>query len=136
MSDAMDVTVAVFDEMDIAQIRIAARDMANQLGFSSAKAYRVATAVSELANNLHGHALPGGTIRVTRVNRADQIGIEVVSQDSGPGIPDIALAMRDGYSTNRGLGGGLPGTRRLMDDFSIESQAGVGTRIVARIWRP
>ena len=135
MSEAVDVIVTVLDDLDIAQIRGAARHMAERLGFSSAKAYGIATAVSELANNLHAHAVPGGTIRVMRVTEGSHVGIEVVAQDTGPGIPDVALAMRDGYSTNRGLGGGLPGTKRLMDDFSIESELGVGTRIVARMWR-
>jgi serine/threonine-protein kinase RsbT len=59
-----------------------------------------------------------------------------VSEDQGPGIPNIDLAMQDGFSTNRGLGGGLPGVRRLMDEFSIRSEVGVGTRVAARLWRP
>ena len=82
------------------------------------------------------HAFPGGTIRIFRIEDGKKVGLEIVAQDKGPGIPDVELAMQDGYSTNRGLGSGLPGAQRLMDEFSIESELGVGTRIVARLWRP
>jgi serine/threonine-protein kinase RsbT len=94
------------------------------------------TAVSELAHNLHFHTHLGGTISLAALDEGGRIGVEVVSEDQGPGIPDIDLAMQDGFSTNRGLGGGLPGVRRLMDEFSIRSEVGVGTRVVARLWRP
>ena len=115
------VTVEVHAELDVSRARIAAVAMARRLGFGQPAAYRLATAVSELANNLVFHATRGG--------------IELRAQDDGPGIVDVARAMRDGVSTNGGLGGGLPGTRRLMDEFEIDSVPGVGTRVVARLWR-
>ncbi len=130
------VTVTVTEEVDVAYARHRARQEAERLGFPSAKVYRLVTAVSELANNLCGHTEHGGLIRLAVVQKGARIGIEVQCDDTGPGIPDIALAMQDGYSTNRGLGSGLPGVQRLMDEFSIESEVGVGTRIRARLWRP
>jgi serine/threonine-protein kinase RsbT len=131
-----DCAMPIVDELDIAFARQNAMRLAQRLGFRSAKVHRLATAVSELANNLHFHAQAGGTIRIGLVRESGRVGIEVVSEDGGPGIADLDLAMKDGYSTNHGLGGGLPGARRLMDDFSIASEVGVGTRIVARLWRP
>lgn len=130
-----DIEAEVADELDIADIRRRARKLADDLGFRSAKSYRLATAVSELAHNLHFHAATGRVIRLTCLDVDGRIGIEVLSRDSGPGIADLSLAMRDGYSTNRGLGAGLPGVARLADDFHISSELGVGTRIVARFWR-
>jgi len=128
--------MTIRNEVDTITARQCAKREAERLGFRSAKAYRLATAVSELANNLRFHALPGGTIRIAGVADRGRVGIEIVAEDQGPGIPDIDLAMQDGYSTNKGLGAGLPGARRLMDEFSIESRVGIGTRIVARLWRP
>lgn len=125
----------VADELDVADIRRRARQLADDLGFRSAKSYRLATIVSELAHNLHFHAAAGRTIRLTPVELSGRVGIEVVSSDTGPGIADVALAMSDGYSTNRGLGAGLPGVARLADDFHISSELGVGTTVVARLWR-
>ena len=125
----------ILTEFDTFKVRRYAKNEAERLGFRSAKVYRLATAVSELANNLRFHAHPGGTISIAHVTDSGRDGIEIVAEDQGPGIPDVELAMRDGYSTNNGLGGGLPGTRRLMDEFSIESRVGVGTVIVAKMWR-
>jgi serine/threonine-protein kinase RsbT len=95
----------------------------------------LATAVSELAHNLVRHATRGGTITVTVLRRSDKNGIEVIAEDDGPGIPDVTLAMQDGFSSTDGLGSGLPGAKRLMDDFEITSTVGTGTRIVARKWQ-
>jgi serine/threonine-protein kinase RsbT len=125
----------ILSELDVIAVRQRARHEAERMGFRSAKVYRLATAVSELAFNLRFHAHQGGTIRILSVDDGDRVGIEIVAEDEGPGIPDIELAMQDGYSTNNGLGGGLPGSRRLMDEFSVESVVGVGTKIVARMWR-
>ena len=97
-------------------------------------AFYVATSVSELANNLFFHAAGGGTITLSAVRRDGQRGIEVIAEDDGPGIPEVELAMQDGFSTNGGLGGGLPGAKRLMDEFEITSTVAGGTRIVARKW--
>jgi serine/threonine-protein kinase RsbT len=135
VTGGMDINVRILTELDVITARQRVRHEAEQMGFRSAKVYRLATAVSELAFNLRFHADRGGTIRIISVNDRDRVGIEIVSEDDGPGIPDIELAMQDGYSTNNGLGGGLPGCCRLMDEFSIESTVGVGTKIVARMWR-
>lgn len=135
MTPIPSLSVPIQSELDVAFARQLARRMAEQAGFKSAKVYRLETAVSELAHNLHAHALPGGNIGLAIVEDGERIGVEIVAEDKGPGIADIELAMQDGYSTNRGLGSGLPGARRLMDEFSIKSELGSGTRIVARLWR-
>ena len=121
-------------ENDVARIRQEAFDMAERLGFSRTRAYAVTTSVSELANNLLCHAGDGGLISLSPVDDCGVPGIEVVCLDDGPGITDIGLAMQDGYSTNGGLGGGLPGVKRLMDEFSILSELGEGTKIAAIKW--
>ncbi len=89
-----------------------------------------------MASNLFFHTHRGGTITLSVLNKPGAVGLEVIAEDDGPGIPDVRLAMQDGYTTNRGLGGGLPGTERLMDEFEITSRVGDGTRIVARKWQP
>jgi serine/threonine-protein kinase RsbT len=94
----------------------------------------VATAISELARNIVRYAVRGEII-LRLVQNDGKKGIEVVANDDGPGIPDVGLAMQDGYSTSGGLGLGLPGTRRLMDDFEITSDFGKGTTVTVRRWR-
>lgn len=126
--------VAVRDEYDVSRARVAATTLAEQAGFSRGAAYRLATAVSELATNLVFHATRGGVISLSTMTRDGRTGIEVVAEDQGPGIADIGLAMTDGHSTNGGLGSGLPGCRRLVDEFEIQSEAGRGTRVVIRLW--
>ena len=125
------LTIEVTQERHITIARKAAFRLAQTLGLSEMFAHSVATSVSELANNLFSHTCRGGAITLTALPR----GIEVIAEDDGPGIPDTELAMRDGFSTNGGLGGGLPGVRRLMDQFELVSAAGAGTRIVARKWQ-
>ena len=118
---------------DVERARRAARALAREVGLTQPDAEAVALAVSELGSNLLRYGW-GGFLVLRAVERPRSAGVEVVSQDSGPGIRDSALAMQDGYSTSGGLGGGLPGVRRLMDDFQLESSA-AGTRIVCRKWR-
>ena len=130
------VTVAVTAEHHVARARQAAAVLAKEMGFSAAAASCVAIAVSELGNNLFSHTPEGGTITLAAVERSDAVGLEVIVEDQGPGIADLDAALQDGFSTNRGLGSGLPGVRRLMDEFEISSTVGVGTRIVARKWQP
>ena len=120
--------------LSIAQARQAVTGVAQALGFSPATTARLATAVTELASNLVFHASDGGAITLSVIKDAINVGVQVVAEDQGPGIKDVPLAMRDGYTTRRGLGGGLPGARRLMDEFEITSELGVGTRIVAKKW--
>jgi serine/threonine-protein kinase RsbT len=133
--DLMPVTLAVVRESDVSHVRILATEMAGHAGFNPSEVYRLVTAVSELGNNLVFHATHGGHMSVTALFANTRLGIEVVAEDDGPGIPNIALAMTDGFTTNHGLGGGLPGCRRLMHEFAIASAVGLGTRIVTRLWR-
>ncbi|MBL7062630.1 MAG: ATP-binding protein [Anaerolineae bacterium] len=130
------VTIPVIEEHHIAQARQAAAALAEEIGFKRVLVYYVATSVSELANNLFFHTPRGGRVTLTALRREGEVGIEVVAEDDGPGIPDVALALQDGFSTSGGLGGGLPGVERLMDEFEITSAAGAGTRVVARKWQP
>lgn len=130
--------VAVGAEPDIMAACRQARQLAERLGFSRTGAYHVATAASELAANLWIHG--GGGLFLAEAVVADLsgdrvIGIELRAEDRGPGIADLDLALTEGYSTGSGLGCGLPGVRRLMDDFSIDSGPGRGTRVRAVKWR-
>lgn len=129
-----DDRIGILGEYDVAKARRTAADLARRMGFTRTAIYRLCTAVSELGNNLVFHASHGGWIRIAVVRCEGRSGIEVVVEDDGPGIADLALAMTDGFSTGGGLGGGLPGSRRLVDDFEIESRLGMGTRVMVRIW--
>jgi len=131
---AKPVVVEVVQEYHIVGAQRKARTLALEMGMDRTTAFYVATCVSELANNLFFHAAGGGTITLTPVRRNGQRGIEVIAEDDGPGIPRLELAMQDGFSTSGGLGGGLPGAKRLMDEFEIASTVGDGTRVVARKW--
>ncbi len=120
----------------IHQARQTAERLTAALGFTSTAAAYVVTSVSELAANLVFHTTRGGTLTLRGLRCQEATGVEVVAADAGPGIADVAVAMQDGFSTNGGLGSGLPGVRRLMDEFDITSEVGVGTRIVTRKWQP
>lgn len=126
--------VHVRQEADILTARQTGKALATRLGFADADLVLIATAISEIARNMLEYAR-GGMMRFA-VLRAPRAGLEIVAQDSGPGIKDLELAMRDGYSTGGGLGLGLPGAKRLMDDFRIESKVGAGTTVVMRKWVP
>lgn len=116
--------VAINGDMDVVLARKVVREVASSAGFNTVETVEIATAVSELARNILLYA-KSGTIEVSRIDR----GLEIVASDKGPGIPDIELAMRDGYTTSRGLGLGLPGARRLSDEFYITSEVGKGTTV-------
>lgn len=121
-------------DLDIVIARTLARDTAKALGFGAIDQARIATAVSELARNIFLYA-GNGNITVREIEKNGRIGIEIVCEDQGPGIPDIDLVLQDGYSTSRGMGMGLPGAKRLMDEFDIRSKEGEGTTILCRKWR-
>lgn len=126
--------VPIITELDVSRARQEATAIAAAHGFSKPAAYRMATAISELGNNIVFHAGEPGEIRL-RVLRADgRLGLEAVAEDQGRGIDDIALAMLDGYSTGGGLGCGLPGCRRLVDEFEISSAPGKGACVKVRLW--
>jgi serine/threonine-protein kinase RsbT len=121
-------------DLDIVIARTLARDVAKALGFGAIDQARIATAVSELARNIFLYA-GTGSVTVREVEQNGRKGIEIVCEDQGPGIEDIDMSMQDGYTTSRGMGMGLPGARRLMDEFDIHTQKGLGTTITCRKWR-
>jgi serine/threonine-protein kinase RsbT len=131
---AGEIRVAVNSDQDIVLARQKGRALANELGFSAVDATFIATAVSELARNILAYARKG-EITLRAVHGSSRKGIQVVASDDGPGIPDIRQALRDGFSTSGSLGLGLPGVRRLMDEFEITSQPGQGTIVAVKKWR-
>ena|SRR5712664_300494 len=133
---ADEVRVSIDSGADIVSARQKGRELAGQCGFPSTELAVVATAISELARNIVRYAVRGEiTLRLIDNGTGGKKGIEVVAADDGPGIPDLTLAMQDGYSTSGSLGLGLPGVRRLMDDFEITSEFGKGTMVTVRKWK-
>lgn len=128
-----EVRVPIRSDADIIAARQQGRALAAQTGFSSTDQALIATAISEVARNIVEYAKPGEIV-VTVISHSSKRGICVLARDDGPGIPDIALALQDGYSTSKSLGLGLPGARRLMDEFEITSEVGKGTTITMRKW--
>jgi serine/threonine-protein kinase RsbT len=120
-------------DLDIVTARSMAREIAKSQGFGAIDQARIATAVGELARNIFIYA-KAGEVTIRGVDRGGQRGIEIVCADHGPGIENIELAMQDGYSTSGGLGMGIPGARRLMNEFDIQSRPGAGTTVTCRKW--
>lgn len=131
---AGEIRVAINSDQDIVTARQKGRALAIELGFSSGDATLVATAISELARNIVSYARKG-EIQLKTVQGSGRQGILIVASDDGPGIQDIRQAMRDGFSTSGSLGLGLPGVRRLMDEFEIASEPGKGTIVKVKKWR-
>lgn len=133
--------VPILVEDDIVASRQRAREIARQLGFGTVDQSRIATAVSELARNVVRYATGGrGAVTIREIaapaaQGSNRPGIEIVVTDDGPGIPDVDRALRDGYTSGGGMGMGLPGTRRLMDEMTVESEVGRGTTVTVRKWR-
>ncbi len=128
-----DLGVEVAKDADIVTARQRGRELALGLGFSPGNAALIATAISELARNILLYA-GRGEILLEALNSTERAGVQVTARDSGPGIPDLQQALLDGYSTSRRLGLGLPGVRRVMDEFTIDTRVGVGTVVVVRKW--
>ena len=126
--------VPINSARDIVLARQKGRALATELGFSLGNATLIATAISELARNIVSYA-GNGEIVMSVVRDSDRTGITIVASDSGPGIADLTLALRDGFSTSGSLGIGLPGARRLMDEFDINSKPGRGTIIKVTKWK-
>jgi len=125
--------IAITADGDVVTARSRARELADALGFSRTHQTVIATAVSEIARNIVVYADKGEV--VLRAEQADgRWGIVVVARDDGPGIPDVEQALADGYSTAGSLGVGLPGARRLMDRFDIDSEVGRGTTVTMTKW--
>ena len=128
-----DVCIPIGSGADIVAARLEGRRFAAEAGFSGTDLTVIATAISELARNIVEYAR-NGEIILSRVQDGNKEGFRVGACDQGPGIPNIELAMQDGYSTGGGLGMGLPGTRRLMDEFIINSRLGEPTTVIATKW--
>lgn len=126
-------SLPLVSEPDIVNARRRVREIATQLGFSLVDQTKVVTAASELARNtlIHGK---GGAMELATLN-GPRVGLRLTFQDKGPGIPDIQLALRDGFTTGSGLGLGLGGAKRLVNEFEVISKTGEGTRIVAIRWK-
>ncbi|HJS57916.1 MAG TPA: anti-sigma regulatory factor [Vicinamibacteria bacterium] len=130
-----EAVVRIASAADIVTARQRGRELAAGLGFSRSDQTVIATAISELARNILEYATLGDIV-LAEAQRGARAGLVIVARDRGPGIADIGQALQDGYSTGRGLGIGLPGVRRLMDEFDIVSDVGKGTRVTARKWLP
>lgn len=125
------IHLGIADEGDVVRARRAGRLLAREIGFRNVDQSRIATAISELARNVLRYA-QSGEVRMTVLT--ERPGIEIVMADQGPGIPDIDQALGEGFTTGRGLGIGLPGTRRLVDEMTLESTVGIGTTVTIRKW--
>ena len=132
-SKACEARVRIHNATDIMDARQQGRAVASQGGFSTSDLTIIATAISEIARNILEFA-DEGEVTITLLNSPHRKGIEIVAADQGPGIGDVSLVMRDGYSTGHGLGIGLPGAKRLMDEFEIASEPGKGTTVTMKKW--
>jgi len=128
-----DILVSIGSDVDIVLARQQGRTMAGSIGFGATDATLIATAISELARNIVMYAQKG-EVMMRSVETAHSRGILIVARDNGPGIRSIQDVLRDGYSTSGGLGLGLPGVRRLMDEFAIESELKRGTTVTVKKW--
>jgi serine/threonine-protein kinase RsbT len=126
-------TLPIVTAGDIVAVRQKVRAWAAELRFSLVDQTKLVTAASELARNTLEHG-KGGEVRLEVVERPPRRGLRMVFEDRGPGIPDVELALRDGYTTGHGLGHGLGGARRLVNEFEIQSTPGQGTRVAAVRW--
>jgi serine/threonine-protein kinase RsbT len=128
-----EIRVRIHADADIVTARSQGRVLAEQAGFTGSDLTVIATAISEIARNIVEYAKTG-EVTLRQIHNGSRRGIIVTARDRGPGISDIELAMQDGYSTSKGIGLGLPGARRLMDEFEIESKVGKGTTVVMKKW--
>ena len=129
-----EVRISINSDADLVATRAEGRAMAERLGFPRPDPTLIATAISEVARNIVVH-VGGGEIVLRPFQEADRYGLVVIASDEGPGIRDVEAALRDEYSGRGGLGLGLPGARRLMDDFEVTSDANIGTTVTMRKWR-
>jgi len=127
-------TLQVRKSHDMIMVRQRARELAVKLGFSLVNQTKLVTAVSELARNMLDWG-GGGIVRIEVLNSGDRQGLRLTFEDRGPGIADLELAMKDGYSGGAGLGLGLGGAKRLVDEFEITSKPGKGTRVSITRWK-
>lgn len=126
--------VSVFREQDVVPMRNRVKDCAVKIGMGIVNQTKLITAASELVRNMLRYG-GGGEVLIETVSEGRETGVRLTFTDRGPGIPDIALAMQDGYTTGKTLGLGLPGTRRLVNIFDIQSEPGKGTRVMIIKWK-
>lgn len=126
-------TMRVLSSEDIVLVRQAVRQWAVQLNFNLVEQTKIVTAASELARNTLTHG-GGGTLTLEALTEGIRRGLRLTFEDTGPGIPDVELALKDGYTTGSGLGLGLGGAKRLTSEFEIASQVGIGTRVTIAKW--
>jgi serine/threonine-protein kinase RsbT len=131
---AAETRVPIRSHTDILEARKRGREMAASMGLPSIDCTLVATAISELARNIVLYA-GDGEIRLRREKALGAAGIRIVASDNGPGIRDLRAALQEGYSTSRGLGLGLPGVKRIMDEFDVESKPRQGTTVTIKKWK-
>jgi serine/threonine-protein kinase RsbT len=134
MAVVKDETMPIRSSEDVVRVRQVAREWATAQGLSLVDQTKIVTAASELARNTLDHG-GGGTVRLEAINSEARRGLRLTFEDHGPGIPDIELALKDGYTTAGGLGLGLSGARRLSNEFEIFSRVGEGTRVMIARWK-
>lgn len=134
MSEPLEGEVRIASESDLVGARKAVRGAADSLGFGVTDVTRIVTAASELTRNIFRYA-GAGVMRWRRLENGATTGLELTFADEGPGIPNVERAMQAGFSTSGGLGLGLPGAKRLMDEMEVASEAGRGTTVTVRKWR-
>jgi serine/threonine-protein kinase RsbT len=127
-------SMSITREVDVIPFRNRLKEYAVKIGMSLVNQTKIITAGSELARNMLKYA-GGGKVTIEVVSKGRENGLRLVFADKGPGIKDISLAMKDGYSTAKSLGLGLPGTRRLVSEFNIESEVGKGTTVTVTKWK-
>jgi serine/threonine-protein kinase RsbT len=127
-------THPVQSDLDVVVVRQRVRDWAIQVGFNLVDQTKIVTAASELARNVLQHG-NGGAMRLEALNDEQRRGLRLIFEDEGPGIPDVEMALRDGFTTRGGLGLGLGGAKRLSNEFAIETQPGKGTKVVITRWK-
>lgn len=126
--------MSIVREVDVIPFRNRVKEFASKIGMGVVNQTKLITSASELARNMLKYA-KGGKVTIEVVSKGRENGIRLVFKDQGPGIPDIDLAMKDGFSTTNSLGLGLPGTKRLVSEFKIESVVGKGTTVTVIKWK-
>ncbi len=127
-------SVPIQSAADVVLVRQRVRVWTEAMKFSLVEKTKIITAASELARNALEHG-GGGQLEITQVSRGASKGIQLAFSDSGPGIADVNLALTDGYASGRGMGLGLGGSKRLMNEFSIETEIGRGTKVICIRWK-
>lgn len=128
-----DRAIPIVRDTDVIAARQEARALASRVGFTGTDLVLIASAVSEIARNIVAYAGPGEVVLSVVQNRS-RLGLQVIARDQGPGIADLSSALEKGFSTSRSLGLGLPGSKRFMDEFRLESTLGIGTTVTMRKW--